>query len=118
MAVGVKPDQGLQEGGRDMKHHRDDADLGKGESIGIPQDGIDGQHQGLQGVVDQMAHGNGNQHRKNGVAGNAVFNCGHAGFPECQAPLASPARRRQHGRRKADMNGTRCWLTGHRSLSM
>ena len=89
------------------KHQGDHADLAEGERIGIPQDGIHGQHQGLQRVIDQMACGDGDQHRKNGVAGNAVFDCGHVGFPECQAPLASPIRSRQPGQRKADMSRQR-----------
>ena len=88
-AVRIKPDQRLQDGGRDMEHHGDHADLAKGERVGIAQDGIDGQHQGLQRVVDQVAGGDGNQHRKNGAAGNAVFDCGQAEIPECQAPLAN-----------------------------
>ena len=72
-----------------MEHHGDHANLGKGERIGIAQDGIDGQHQGLQGVVDQVAGGHRNQHRKNGAAGNAIFDCGQAGIPEYQARLAN-----------------------------
>lgn len=101
-----------------MEHHCDHADLAEGERIGIPQDGIDGQHQGLQRVVDQVAGRDRNQHRKNGAAGNAVFDCGHAEIPECQAPLAKRNRSRQPGRRNADMSRTRYGFYGLRSFSM
>ncbi len=103
-AVRVVADQRLQDGSGNLEDQGDHADLAKGERIGIAQHRIHGQKQGLQRIVHQVACGHGDKHRKNGAAGNAVFDCGHAGIPECQAPLASPTRSRQPGRRKADMS--------------
>ena len=70
-------DQRLQDGSGNLEDQGDHADLAKGERIRIAQHRIHGQKQGLQRIIHQVACGHGDKHRKNGVAGNAVFDCGH-----------------------------------------
>ena len=74
VAVGVKPYEGLEDGGSHLEDQRDDAYLGEGEPQAVLDDGIHGGDDGLHHVVEQVAEAHGDEH---GVGGLGL----HAGMP-------------------------------------
>ena len=64
MAVGIQPDEWLEDGGSQLKHQRDDANLREGESVRILQERIERRDDRLNHVVQQMA---GAHREQNGV---------------------------------------------------
>ena len=62
VAVGVKPYEGLEDGGGHLEHQRDDTYLGEREPQVVLDDGIHGRDDGLHHVVEQMAKAYGEQY--------------------------------------------------------
>ena len=68
MAVGIQPDEGLEDGRGQLEDQRDDAYLGEGEPEGILQERIEGGDDGLDHIVQQMA----GAHREQDGIGRAL----------------------------------------------
>ena len=76
MAVGVEPDQGLEQGSGDLVGQRDQTDLREGEMERALEQRIDRKDQRLDHVVQKMRKADGAEHlvaRTLGVVGSAVW---------------------------------------------
>ena len=63
-AVGVQPDERLEQRRGALEREGDEPDLGEGEGVGLLQHRVDGRDQGLDGVVEQVRDAQRHQDRE------------------------------------------------------